>query len=85
MLQGRVVALDKTPMKVEKITSNMKRWDLTCVECYVYDSTKAVDSSAGEYNTTYSVDPDEKPHSMGSDQGLHCLPLSSQLIDTSTV
>ena len=47
--QGRVVALDKTTMKVEKIAANVKRWNLTCVECHVYDSTKAVSSKSGMY------------------------------------
>ena len=49
LFQGRVVALDKTAMKVEKILANVKRWDLNCVECYMFDSTKAVDSTSGNY------------------------------------
>ena len=49
LFQGRVIALDKTAMKVEKILANVKRWDLNCVECYMFDSTKAVDSNSGNY------------------------------------
>ena len=34
-------------MKVERIIANVKRWSLTCVECHMFDSTKAVDHTAG--------------------------------------
>ena len=56
--QGRVVALDKTTMKVEKMTANVKRWNLTCVECHVCDSTKAVGSKSGtpiSHNLSHST------------------------------
>ena len=31
-----------------------------------------------------SVDPDQMPQNVASDQGLYCLPLIQQLLDTST-
>ena len=34
-------------MKVEKVAANVKRWNLSCVECHMYDSTKAVSSKSG--------------------------------------
>ncbi|KAL4222553.1 hypothetical protein ACF0H5_018592 [Mactra antiquata] len=44
--EGRVIALDKSAAKVKKIVNNLERWDITCVECYAYDSTKCVDEKA---------------------------------------
>ncbi|WAQ93611.1 NSUN6-like protein [Mya arenaria] len=44
--EGRVVALDKTAMKVEKVTNNLARWNLTCVDAYTFDSTKCSDENA---------------------------------------
>ena len=31
------------------------------------------------------VDPDQMPQNVASDQGLHCLPLIHQILDTSTI
>lgn len=44
--KGRVVALDKSAIKVEKIFTNVQRWKLTCVESYAQDSTKCLDEKA---------------------------------------
>ena len=33
---------------------------------------------------TICVDPDQMPQNVASDQGLHCLPLIQQFLDTST-
>lgn len=38
--EGRVVALDKTAMKIEKMQCNLSRWQISCVDCYAHDSTK---------------------------------------------
>ncbi|KAK3587845.1 hypothetical protein CHS0354_019715 [Potamilus streckersoni] len=43
---GRVVALDKTPQKVEKVAKNAATWGITCIETYPFDSTQAVDEAA---------------------------------------
>lgn len=48
LIQGRLVAIDRTPQKVEKILRNAKKWDLTIIEAYPYDSSKIVDSQAGK-------------------------------------
>ncbi|XP_064614064.1 tRNA (cytosine(72)-C(5))-methyltransferase NSUN6-like [Liolophura sinensis] len=47
--EGRVVALDKSPQKVQKIYQNCQRWGLSCVEGYVWDASKALceDADAG--------------------------------------
>lgn len=44
--KGRVVALDKNAVKVDKIISNLSRWNITCVECYVQDAMKCLDETA---------------------------------------
>ena len=46
--QGRIVALDKTEQKIEKIRQNAKHWGISCIECYAFDSTKSVDNTAGK-------------------------------------
>ncbi|KAL3831262.1 hypothetical protein ACJMK2_023036 [Sinanodonta woodiana] len=43
---GRVVALDKTPQKVEKVAKNAAAWGITCIETYPFDSTQAVNEAA---------------------------------------
>ena len=46
-LQGRIVALDKSRNKLAKVTENIQRWGVDCVEVYNCDATKALDHSAG--------------------------------------
>ena len=46
--QGRLVALDKTEQKIEKIRQNSKYLGISCIECYAFDSTKSVDKTAGK-------------------------------------
>ena len=55
ILQGRVIALDKNPLKVEKIVKNLKKWGITCVESYAFDSTKTVDKNKGKYGSIDST------------------------------
>ena len=47
MFQGRLVGLDKNRNKLKKIHENIASHNLTCVEVYHFDSTRAVDSMAG--------------------------------------
>ena len=49
IFQGRVIALDKIPIKAERIVKTIDRWSQTCVECYAFDSTKSVDEKSGKY------------------------------------
>jgi SAM-dependent methyltransferase len=42
--QGCVVALDKSPPKVSKLTENIKRFALSNVHCYLFNSTKCLDT-----------------------------------------
>ncbi|XP_045168812.2 tRNA (cytosine(72)-C(5))-methyltransferase NSUN6-like [Mercenaria mercenaria] len=44
--KGRVIALDKSAIKVEKVIANLKRWNISCVECYAQDSTKCLDEKS---------------------------------------
>ena len=46
--QGRVVALDRSKGKVERILSNCQHWGVQCVEAYPYDATKAMDPHSGK-------------------------------------
>ncbi|XP_033639559.1 tRNA (cytosine(72)-C(5))-methyltransferase NSUN6-like [Asterias rubens] len=39
--QGVVIALDKSPSKINKIKQNARRMGLNCIQTFVYDSTKA--------------------------------------------
>lgn len=41
--KGRLVAIDRTPQKVDKILKNAKKWDLSIIEAYPYDSTRILD------------------------------------------
>ena len=41
-IQGNVVAFDKTSPKVAKLRENVKRFGLSCVQCFVFDATKAL-------------------------------------------
>lgn len=47
---GRLVALDRTLSKIQRISSLSSNWGLTCVETYAFDSTKAFKKDA--YPTT---------------------------------
>lgn len=40
---GRIVALDKTPNKLKLLTSKMCAFDVKSVQCFAFDSTKALD------------------------------------------
>jgi len=40
--QGSVVAFDKTFPKVAKLHENIERFGLSCVQCFVFDATKAL-------------------------------------------
>lgn len=42
---GRLVALDKTPNKLKLLSSKIEEFDVKCVECFAFDSTKALDES----------------------------------------
>jgi len=46
-VQGRVVALDKSKNKLAKLTENVQRWNVSCVDAYSCDATKTVDQTAG--------------------------------------
>ena len=51
-IQGSVVAFDKTSPKVAKLHENVERFGLSCVQCFVFDATKALcddGSTAREY------------------------------------
>lgn len=51
-IQGSVVAFDKTSPKVAKLRENVERFGLSCVQCFVFDATKALcddGSTAREY------------------------------------
>ena len=39
-----MVALDKSPPKVSKLTENIKRFALSNVHCYLFNSTKCLDT-----------------------------------------
>jgi len=41
-IQGSVVAFDKTSPKVAKLHENVERFGLSCVQCFVFDATKAL-------------------------------------------
>ncbi|KAK3109203.1 hypothetical protein FSP39_025417 [Pinctada imbricata] len=41
--KGRVVAIDKTEQKIRRVKRNAQNWNLTCIECYAFDSTKSCD------------------------------------------
>lgn len=41
-IQGSVVAFDKTSPKVSKLRENVERFGLSCVQCFVFDATKAL-------------------------------------------
>lgn len=43
--KGKLIALDKSLSKIQKITKNVKHCKLSCVKEFVYDSTKAVDTT----------------------------------------
>lgn len=43
---GRVVALDKSRNKLAKLTENIQRWNVSCVDVYSYDATKSLDLTA---------------------------------------
>lgn len=43
---GRVIALDKSRNKIAKLTANIHRWNVNCVEVYCFDATKALDKNA---------------------------------------
>ena len=47
VLQGRVVALDKSGNKRDKLLSNMKLWSAGCVDVYTCDSSKCICRDAG--------------------------------------
>ena len=47
VLQGRVVALDKSANKRDKMLSNVKLWAADCVDVYICDSSKCISSDAG--------------------------------------
>lgn len=48
---GRLVALDKTPNKLKLLLSKMSTFELRSVECYAFDSTKALDENpSGTFN-----------------------------------
>ena len=36
------MAFDKTSPKVAKLRENVKRFELSCVQCFVFDATKAL-------------------------------------------
>ena len=44
---GRVVALDRTLPKIQRVASLISNWKITCVESYLFDSTKALRDDAG--------------------------------------
>lgn len=44
--RGRVVALDRTPVKIQRVSSLVSNWGITCVETYPFDSTKALQDDA---------------------------------------
>eukprot|EP00106_Octopus_bimaculoides_P002253 XP_014769695.1 PREDICTED: putative methyltransferase NSUN6 [Octopus bimaculoides] len=44
--KGRLVAIDRTKPKAERLTSLVSCWGLTCVEVYAFDSTKSLQGSA---------------------------------------
>jgi len=46
-VQGRVIALDKSRNKIAKLTENIHRWNINCVEVYCFDATKSLDQNAG--------------------------------------
>jgi len=46
-MQGRVIALDKSRNKLSKLTENVRRWNVNCVDVYSYDATKSLDLTAG--------------------------------------
>uniref|UniRef100_T1JE95 SAM-dependent MTase RsmB/NOP-type domain-containing protein n=1 Tax=Strigamia maritima TaxID=126957 RepID=T1JE95_STRMM len=56
--QGRIIALDKTQSKIDRIISNAENCGVTNIKTHVFDSTKAVDS-----NTTKAVDFCDPPFS----------------------
>jgi len=45
--KGRVVALDKSKNKLAKLTENIQRWNVNCVDVYSFDATKSLDPTAG--------------------------------------
>ncbi|VDI01025.1 Hypothetical predicted protein [Mytilus galloprovincialis] len=44
--KGRLVAVDKTVQKIEKIQTHAKEWDIHMIETHPYDSTKMVDNES---------------------------------------
>ncbi|KAK2143326.1 hypothetical protein NP493_4573g00002 [Ridgeia piscesae] len=44
--KGRVVALDKSASKREKLLTNVHQWSASCVEVYTFDSSRCIQSDA---------------------------------------
>ncbi|KAI5637097.1 hypothetical protein NE865_10147 [Phthorimaea operculella] len=48
--QAKIIAIDKTPQKVNKIRENCKLHGITCIDMYSYDSTKCWSEQAININ-----------------------------------
>ncbi len=51
-MQGKLVALDKSTAKIEKIKKNLEMFNISCVHCFKYDATKSfseIEKSVGGF------------------------------------
>lgn len=58
---GRIVALDKTPNKLKLLISKMSAFDLKSVQCFAFDSTKALDDKQS-FEESQSLKPPFAPN-----------------------